>query len=435
MQVSVETTEGLGRRMRVQVPAERVDQEVERRLKDMSSRVKMDGFRPGKVPMKIVRKQYGARVREEVLNEVVQQTYSEALEQEALRPAGSPHIEPKRTEEGQDLEFEATFDLLPEIEVQGVEQIRVERPDVAITDADVDSVLERLRKQHADYEPVDRAAQEEDRVVIDFHGTIDGEAFSGNAAEDAPVVLGTGQLPEAFENALRGAQAGQELTVEHAFPEQADSDLAGKTAVFQVTVKEVAAPQVPELDEGFAAQLGIQEGGVEALREAVRSNMESERDQAVRQRLKRQVLDQLADLNEIELPSSLVDGEVQALREQAGGQQGGELPEAERSAYEEAARRRVKLGLLVNELVRSQGIELDRERMMQQLREMAANSGQDPSEALQQLAQDRETMQSLEASVIEEQVVDWLLEQAQTEDKPMSFDELMNSDAQSGASA
>jgi len=433
MQVSVETTEGLGRRMRVQVPAERVDQEVERRLKDMSGRVKMDGFRPGKVPMKIVRKQYGAQVRNEVLSEVVQQTYSEALEQEALRPAGNPHIEPTCTEEGKDLAFEATFDLLPEIEVQGIDQIRVERPQVEITDADVDNVLERLRKQHADYEAVDRAAQEEDRVVIDFHGTIDGEAFSGNAAEDAPVVLGAGQLPEAFEHALRGAQAGQELTVEHAFPEQADSDLAGRTAVFQVTVKRVEAPQVPELDEAFAAQLGIQDGGVEALRQAVRQNMESERDQAVRQRLKRQVLDQLAELNDLELPGSLIDGEVQALQEQQG--QAGELPEADRSAYEEAARRRVKLGLLVNELVRSQGIELDRERMMQQLREMAANSGQDPSEALQQLAQDRETMQSLEASVIEEQVVDWLLEQAQTEDKPMSFDELMNSDAQSSASA
>ncbi|MFW6380226.1 MAG: trigger factor, partial [Halorhodospira sp.] len=292
----METTEGLGRRMKVQVPAERVEQEVDRRLKDLSGRVKMDGFRPGKVPLKVVRKQYGAQVRSEVLSEVVQQTYSEALEQESLRPAGSPHIEPRQTEAGQDLEYEATFDILPEVEVQGIEQIRVERPQVEITDEDVDNVLERLRKQHADYESVDRPAQREDRVTIDFHGTVDGEEFSGNRAEDAPLILGGDQLPEAFEQALQGAQAGQTLTVEYTFPEQlGDAELAGKTAVFQVAVKQVEVPQLPELDDGFAARLGIEEGGVERLREAVRSNLEHERDQAVRQRLKRQVLDQLAD--------------------------------------------------------------------------------------------------------------------------------------------
>ncbi len=434
MQVSVETTEGLGRRMKVQVPAERVENEVDRRLRDLCGRVKMDGFRPGKVPMKVVRKQYGAQVRSEVLSEVVQQTYSEALEQESLRPAGNPHIEPKRTEAGESLEYEATFDILPEIEVAGIDQIRVERPQVEITDADLDNVLERLRKQHAEYDEVDRPAQEEDRVVVDFHGTIDGEDFPGNSAEDAPLVIGAGQLPEAFEEGLKGARAGEERTVEHTFPgELAEPSLAGKSATFQVTVKRVEEPRLPELDDAFAARLGMEEGGVEALRDAVRGNLERERDQAVRQRLKRQVLEQLADLNELELPSSLIDGEIQALRQQSGGGQG-ELPESERSAYEEQARRRVKLGLLVNELVRSQGIQLDRERMMRQIQEMAANSGQDPSQALQQIAQNREMMQSVEASVIEEQVVDWLLEQVQTEDKPLSFDELMNPEDEDTAS-
>ena len=435
MQVSVETTEGLGRRMHVQVPAERVEQEVDRRLKDLSSRVRMDGFRPGKVPMKVVRRQYGEQVRSEVLNEVVQQTYSEALEQEDLRPAGNPSIEPRRMEAGEDLEYEATFEVLPRIEVQGIDQIQVQRPQVEVTDADVDNVLERLRKQHADYAEVERAAQDEDRVVIDFHGTIDGEAFPGNEASDVPAVLGAGQLPEAFEEQLQGASAGDELTVEHTFPEQVgEPSMAGRTAVFQVTVKRVEEPQLPELDDAFAERLGVSEGGVEALRDAVRGNLESERDQAVRQRLKRQVLDQLADLNELELPRTLIDGEIQALREQqSGGEQQGELPESERSAYEELARRRVKLGLLVNELVRSQGIQLDRERMMQQLREMAAQSGQDPSEALQQMAQDRKMLESIEASVIEEQVVDWLLEQVSAEDQPMSFDELMNTDDSASA--
>jgi len=430
MQVSVETTQGLGRRMTVHVPAERVEDEIERRLRDISGRVKMDGFRPGKVPMKVVRKQYGQQVRSEVLNEVVQQSYSEALEQEGLRPAGSPQISLKSAEAGQDLEYEASFELLPEIEVGGVEQIQVERPAVEITEQDLDNVLERLRRQHASYEAVERPAQDEDRVILDFSGTIDGEPFTGSQAEDAPAVLGAGQLPRAFEEVLQGAEAGGEWTVEHTLPEDlSDERLAGKTAQFELRLKRVEAPVLPELDEAFAQQLGIQEGGVEALREALRSNLESERDQAVRQRLKRQALNQLAERNDMEIPQTLVDSEIQALREQSGAGEGEEVPDSERSAYEETARHRVKLGLLVNHLVRSQGIELDRERLMQQLREMAASSGHDPREALQEYAQNRQLMESLEASVIEEQVVDWLLEQVQVEDQPMSFDELMNHDA------
>lgn len=430
MQVSVETTQGLGRRMTVHVPAERVEDEIERRLRDISGRVKMDGFRPGKVPMKVVRKQYDQQVRSEVLNEVVRQSYSEALEQEGLRPAGSPQISLKSAEAGQDLEYEASFELLPEIEVGGIEQIRVERPAVEITEPDLDNVLERLRRQHATYEPVERPAQDEDRVILDFSGTIDGEPFTGSQAEDAPAVLGAGQLPQAFEEVLQGAEAGGEWTVEHALPEDlSDERLAGKTAQFELRLKRVEAPVLPEIDEAFAQQFGIQEGGVEALREALRSNLESERDQAVRQRLKRQALNQLAERNDLEIPQTLVDAEIQALREQSGAGEEGEVPDAERSAYEETARHRVKLGLLINHLVRSQGIELDRERLMQQLREMAASSGHDPREALQEYAQNRQLMESLEASVIEEQVVDWLLEQVQVEDQPMGFDELMNHDA------
>ncbi|MCG5531415.1 trigger factor [Halorhodospira halochloris] len=427
MQVSIETTEGLGRRMTVQVPAERVEQEIERRLKDMAGRMKMDGFRPGKVPVKMVRKQYGEHVRQEVVNELLRQTYSDALKEQDLRPAGAPQVTPKQDESGQDLIYEASFEVLPQIEITGIEQIKVERPQVEVTDADVDNVLDRLRQQHADYEEVDRPAAQGDRVEIDFHGTVDGEEFQGNKAEDAAIIIGAGQLPEDFEQALVGAAAGTELTVEHTFPQGGDSPVAGKTAAFQVSVKRVEQANLPELDDAFAARLGV-ESGLNDLRDAVRANLENERDQAVRQRVKRQVMDQLAELNPVELPKSLIDGEIQALREQSGGASEGDMPETERDAYEEIARRRVQLGLLVNELVRSQQIQLDKERMMRELRQMAAQSGQDPNEALQQYAQNRRMMESLEASIIEEQAVDWLLEQVQTEERGMSFDELLNRD-------
>lgn len=429
MQVSVETTEGLGRRMTVQVPAERVENEIERRLRDMAGRMKMDGFRPGKVPVKVVRKQHGEHVRQEVVNELLRQTYSDALQEQELRPAGTPQVSPRQDESGKDLIYEASFEVFPHIEIAGVEKIKVERPQAEVTAADIDNVLYRLRQQHSAYENVDRPAEEGDRVIIDFYGTVNGQEFSGNQAEDAAVVVGAGQLPEAFDEALRGATAGQELTVEHTFPEQADSSVAGQTGEFKVTVKSVEQANLPELDDAFAERLGV-ESGLNDLREAVRANLENERDQSVRQRVKHQVMEQFADLNPIDLPSSLIDGEIQALREQSGEAEG-ELPDTERGAFEEVARRRVQLGLLVNELVRSQGIQLDRERMMRELRQMAAQSGQDPNEALQQYAQDRRMMESLEASIIEEQAVDWLLERVQIEDRHMSFDELLNRDGNS----
>ncbi len=423
MQVSVETTEGLGRRMKVQVPAERVDGEVEKRLRDLGARMKIDGFRPGKVPLKVVRQRHGGEVRGEVLNEVVQSSYAEALQQESLRPAAPPHIEPIQLDEGENLEYVATFDVMPEIEIRGVEEIRVRRPAVEITDADIDNVLERLRKQHAEYQEEARPSVRGDRVVVDFEGLIDGEPFSGNQAEDAAVIPGVGQLPEAFEEALVEVSAGDEIDVTHTFPEGADAEIAGKTAQFKVKVKRVEAPVSPEIDDAFAQRLGLEEGGVEALRNAVRENLERERDHTIRERLKQQVMDQLAEANNPDLPASMVDAEIQALREyaKARGQE-----ESDAGADEESARRRVKLGLLVNELVRREGIQVDQERMVEILRGMAAGS-EDPREAFKEYTQNRRLMESVEASVLEDQVVDWVLERAQTEDEPLSFDDLITS--------
>jgi len=429
MQVSVETTQGLERKMKVQVPSDRVDQEVENRLRNLRGQVRLDGFRPGKVPMKVVQKRYGEQVRGEVLGEVVQSSYGEALEQEGLRPAGQPHIEPVETDAGKDLEYTATFEVLPPIEVQGVEEIALERPAVDITDADIDSVLERLRKQHATYSQVERAAAEDDQVTFDFHGRVDGEEFEGNAGEDVTTIIGSGQMPDEFESRLVGWKAGDEGRVEYTFPEQfPDEQIAGKVAVFDVTLKKVEEAELPALDDEFAKQLGI-EDGVSALRDRVRQSLENERDQAVRARVKQEAMNGLLERNEVDLPKSLVDAEIDQLREQTKErmkQQGldpdeGDLP-AER--FEEDARRRVSLGLLVNEIVRKEELELDQQRLQQKLVEIASGYEQ-PQQVIQYYQQNREMMQNLEIQVMEDQVVDWLVERAQITDKPMSFDELM----------
>lgn len=429
MQVSVETTEGLGRRIRVQVPSERVDSEVESRLKDLRGRVRMNGFRPGKVPLKVVQQRYGEQVRGEVLNEVVQSTYSEALEQEGLRPAAAPEIEPVQTDAGKDLEYQASFEVLPSVEIQGVEEIPVERPAADIGDADIDALIERLRHQQADYSEADRPAAEGDRVTIDFHGTVDGEAFEGNAGEDVPVQLGSGQMPSEFEAELVGVNAGDEMRIEYTFPEQfPDETIAGKTATFEVRVKTVEAPDLPEVDDEFAKALGM-ENGLEELRERVRENLERERDQAVRARVKEQVMDGLLERNPIDLPQALIDREIEQLREQTkqrmqqyGAE--GEEPDLPASQFEDEARRRVALGLLVNEVVRANEIELDRSRLQQALQDIASSYGQ-PDQVIQAYMQNQQLMESLQVQVMEDQVVDWIAERAQITDKPMSLDVLL----------
>jgi trigger factor len=434
MQVSVETTQGLQRRMTVQVPSERVDKEVESRLRNLSGRVRLDGFRPGKVPFKVLRQRFGDQVRSEVLGEVLQSSYSEAVGQEKLRPAGTPEIEAKQMEAGKDLEYVATFEVLPEFEVQGVEGMSLERPVSTIGDAEVDDVIENLRKQSTDYEAVERAAAGDDKVVVDFEGEIDGKPFTGNQGEDVPVIIGSGQMPSEFEQALVGVKAGDKKDVEYAFPEHfPDKEVAGKTAVFHVAVKSVEAPQLPAVDDAFAEKVGIKEGGVEALRGKIKESLERQRDQAVRGHLKQQVMSKLIEANPIEVPQALVDGEIDYLRNQAKarmsqmGQQGAE-PELPSSLFEEEARRRVALGLVINELIRKQGIKLDQAKLRQALQDIAAGYDQ-PQQVIQYYAQNRKLMEGVEVAVLEDQVVDWVVESAAVTDKPTSFKALVGGEA------
>lgn len=428
MQVSVETTGALERRMEVQVPAERVEKLVEERLQKLSRTVRLKGFRPGKVPVKVVRQQFGQQVRQEVLGDVMQSTFSEAITQEKLVPAAGPRIEPISLERGSDLKYRAIFEVLPEIQLKGIEDIEVSRPTAEVTDADVDAMIENLREQRPTYTAVEREAQDTDRVVVDFTGTIDGQPFEGGSGENVAIILGAGRTLADFEAGIRGAKAGDKKTVDVSFPENhPNQNLAGKTAQFEITVKTVEERKLPELDEEFCKSYGVETGGIERLRAEVQENMRRELAEAVRARLKKQVMDGLLAANPLELPKSLVDAQVRELQIEAGRRMGAQdvsqLPPAEQ--FVEPARRRVALSLLINEIIKSAELQVDQSKVQQRLEELAAQFP-DPDQLLQTYRNNPELRRQLEAAVLEDQVVDWVLERAKVTDQPSSFKELMN---------
>ncbi|KPK59607.1 MAG: trigger factor [Gammaproteobacteria bacterium SG8_31] len=429
MMVSVETVGGLERRMKVQVPAERIEKEVDSRLQRVGKTAKIKGFRPGKVPMKVIRQRYGGQVRQEVLGEVMQMSYFEAISQEKLRPAGHPRIEPGNTGQGEDLEYVATFEVYPEVALQGHEGLAVEKPVAEIGESDIDDMIDNLRRQRADWEEVDAAAESGHRVIVNFEGKIDGEAFPGGSGEDVPVVLGQGGMLPDFENGLIGMRAGDEKDITVTFPDDYGAEnLAGRTADFHVTARRVETQKLPEIDDDFCAAFGIGEGGVAKLREEVLDSMRRELEQTVQSRLKEQIMQGLLDRNEVELPGSLVDDEIRSLREAAARRMGvdpsdpNNLPP--RESFEAVAQRRVKLGLLVAEVIRQAGIELDKERVRERVRRLAADY-RDPEEVVKLYTGNRQLMDQLEMEVMEEQVVDWLIERAEISEKDIGFKELM----------
>ena len=333
MQVSVETTGALERRIEVQVPAERVEKAIDERLQKLRRTVRLKGFRPGKVPVKVVRQQFGQQVRQEVLGDVMQSTFTEAVTQQKLVPAAGPRIEPINLEQGGDLKYRATFEVFPDVQLKGVESIEVSRPTAEVTAADVDAMIQNLREQRATYAAVDREAQDTDRVVVDFAGKLDGQPFEGGQGENVSIVLGAGRMLADFENGLRGAKAGETRTIDVAFPANyAAANLAGKTAQFEITTKSVEERQLPQLDEEFCKLYGVDTGGIERLREEIEENMRRELGEAVRSRLKKQVMDALLAANPLELPKSLVDQQVRELQIDAGRRMGAQDVVASRCA-------------------------------------------------------------------------------------------------------
>jgi len=425
MQVSVESTSALERRLTIGVPAERIESEVNKRLEQTARRAKIPGFRPGKVPMSVIRQRYEDAARQEALGDVIQATFYEAVVEQKLKPAGAPSVEPKVFEKGKDLEYTATFEIYPEFEVTGLESIAVERLQAEVIDADVDNMLEILRKQNTRYEQVEREARNDDQLNIDFVGKIDGEAFAGGSAKGTLLVLGSGRMIPGFEEGLVGAKAGDERVLSLVFPEDYQNlDLAGKAAEFAVTVNSVAEAKLPELNAEFFALFGINESTLEAFRAEVRKNMERELRQAIKAKIKNQVMDGLLAANPVEVPKALVESEVNRLRVQAVQQFGGNIKPEQLPAelFEEQAKRRVVLGLIIAEMVKQFEIKPDEQRVRGLIEEMAA-AYQEPEQVISWYYKNEQQLNEVRSVVLEEQVVDTVLQKANVTDKAVSYEE------------
>ena len=413
--------------MTVRVPTDEIEHEVDTRLKKVGRTARLKGFRPGKVPPKIVRQRYGGRIRNEVVSDVIRSSYARAVQQEQLNPAGGPQIVPISTDGGDHFSYRATFEVFPEIELKPAESLEVEVPKVEILESDVDEMLETIREQRAEWHPVDRKSAVGDRVVVDFNGTIGGEPFEGGEGTEVPVVVGGGQVVDDFDKALRKVVAGQEKSAKVKFPKSYPvSDLAGKRAVFEISVHRVEEKRVPEVDEEFLEAMAVEEGGVDALRAELRSNMEREMNERLRAVSRAAAFEALLKLNRIDVPSVLVQEESSTMQAEAMRRMGIEdvdkAPPA--SSFETAARRRVTLGLLVREMIGKHGIELDRGRVNERIKELSA-----PYEDAQRVAQayrsSSELMSQVESGVLEDQVADYIIEHGKTREKSVGFKAFM----------
>ena len=434
MQVSVETTQGLERRLTITVPAESVDNAVKSRLQQLAKTQRINGFRPGKVPVSVIKKRYGQAVRQEVAGDVMQQNFYQAIVQEKINPAGMPSFELTKDQDGEDLEFVAKFEVYPEVEVKGVDDIEIEKTVVEIADEDLDNMLETLQKQHGEWKEVKRKARKDDRMVIDFVGTIDGEEFDGGKAEDFTLELGKDRMIPGFEKPLVGAKKGEEVIVDVTFPEDYHAEaLKGKEAQFTVNVKKVEGLTLPKVDEEFAKLFGIEDGDVEALKAEVRKNMERELGQTLKTQLKEEVIAKLLEKNELDLPAALVDQEVNALREQAKqrfSQQGGgqNLPDLPADLFKDNAQRRVSIGLLLGEIIKQNDLKADQEKV-DSLIETMASAYEDPQEVVDYYKNNQELMQQMQNVALEEQAIEWVVGQAKVTEVNKPFDEVMNKQA------
>ncbi|KWU00973.1 trigger factor [Vibrio toranzoniae] len=428
MQVTVETLEGLERRLNITVPAANIEDAVTAELRNIAKNRRFDGFRKGKVPMKMVAKMYGKAVRQDVMGEVMQRHFIEAIVKEKINPAGAPTFAPVENSEGADLVFNATFEVYPEVELKGLENITVEKPAVEVKDADVEEMIETLRKQQATWTEVEAAADAGSRATIDFVGSIDGEEFEGGKAENFPLEMGAGRMIPGFEDGIVGKTAGMEFEIDVNFPEDYHAEnLKGKSAKFSIKLNKVEARELPELNEEFVSKFGAADG-VEGLKAEVRKNMERELKQAVKNRIKEQAIDGLVNENNIDVPSALIDQEIGVLRQQAAQRFGGNTEAADqlpRELFEEQAKRRVVVGLLLGEVIKTEELEADDEKVKAIIEEMAT-AYEDPTEVIAYYEQNEQMMNNMRNVALEEQAVDAIIAKAQVSDKEVSFSELMN---------
>ena len=428
------TVSALERRIDMSVPLAEIDKDVETRLKKMARTVKMPGFRPGKVPFRMVAQSYGPQARSEAIGAAVEKALGEQIRAQSLRVAGYPNIEPKEATGTEALEFTAVFEVYPEIVIADVSAQEVERPQLAVTDAEVDKTLDVLRKQRTTFVPVERIAQDGDRVEVDFTGRKDGEEFEGGKATDFAFVIGGGQMLKDFETAVLGLGVGESKTFDMTFPaDYHAAHLAGQTVQFEVALKKVEEPKLPEVDAEFARSLGIVDGDVAKMREEVKANLEREVKRRIQAKVKERVMNVLIETHPIDVPKALVEQESRQLAEnakkdfEARGMQTKDLP-IDASWFAEQAARRVKLGLIMSELVKSKDLQAKPEQIRATIEDFAA-SYEDPSEVVSWYYSQPQRLAQAEALVIEDNVVAWVVGNAKTTDKATSFDDLMGNAA------
>jgi trigger factor len=431
MQVSVESTGKLERRMQVQVPAERVSKEIAARLKNLSRTARLNGFRPGKAPLNVIRRQFGVQVHREVIGELLQSSFAEAVSANRLAPAGNPRIEPQSIGEGEDLRYVATFEVLPEIALQPIDALEIARATAEVAPDDVDAMLERLRKQQLKYDASTRAAAAGDRVLIDFDGSIGGVPFAGGKGENIAIVLGEGRMLPDFEQGLIGTSAGEDKAIDVNFPaDYRATELAGKTATFKIHVRTVEQPRLPDLDEEFCKIFGVNEGGIAKLREEVADNMRRELDQTLRNQNKTAVMDKLLIANPIDVPNALIDSQVRDLQAEAmrrsGAKDASQMPPAQ--AFVDTARRRAALGLILADIIKRQNLRVDPVRANARLDEMVGAYG-DAEAVKRAYLQNPDAMRQVENLALEDQVVDWVLSHAKVHEVKSTFKELMKFEA------
>ncbi len=423
---SIETTQGLERRVQLIVPAETVKKAVSGELKRVAKNAKIDGFRKGKVPATMIEKMYGASVRQEVLGELLQRTFFEEMMKEKVNLAGRPTFNIDKFEDNKDVEFTATFEVYPEIKLKGLETIEVEKPVVEITDADIEKMIGVLRKQQANWKEVERVANASDRVTIDFTGTINGEEFQGGNAEDFVLLMGQGRMIPGFEEGIVTHKAGEKFNIDVTFPEDYQSEnLKGKKAVFAINLKKVEEMELPELTDEFVAKFAAKT--VAELRAEVLKNMQRELNNAIKGRIKTQALEGLLKANETDVPTSAVELEVETLRNQAAQRYGMTKEQATQlpsELFQAEAKRRVQIGLLLGTLIAEHKLVADEVRVTAMLEEIAS-AYEKPAEVVEYYKNNAELMNNLRNAVLEEQVIDMLLEKAKVTEKAMSFDEIM----------
>jgi trigger factor len=428
MQVSVESTGALERRMEVSVPKEQIQKAVDERLQKVSRTARLKGFRPGKAPIKVIRQQFGAQVRQEVLSDLMQQSFARAVTEARLTPAAGPRIEPVSSAPGEDLRYRAVFEVLPEIKLDNVDGLEVDRPVAEVGQADIEAMVQNLREQRPSFSEVERESREGDRVTMDFKGLIDGKAFEGSVGDDVAVILGAGRMLKDFETGILGVKAGEQKQISVPYPaEYHNKDLAGRTADFTVDVKKVEEKQLPPLDDAFCREYGVTEGGIERLLSEVADNMRRELADNIRTRVKQQLFDRFLAANPVDVPNALVQQQVRDMQmdtaRRMGAKDASQMPPAE--PFIEPARRRVALGMLVNELVKTRNLQLDRAKVDARLTDLASTYP-DPDAIIGAYRQNPDAMRQVEGMVLEDQVVDYLLDRAKVNDQPSTFKELMN---------